>query len=119
MQYVDLRLIEADPVLTDPSKELLFKLHENPRLNLSCVFDDGPAVVFRQMVAGCVALPDRIEQTLCQQHDILRTPMGDGLDGDIYVVDLSILGQWARRRREEPRFVLDPAGGLVLWESIR
>ncbi|MCA9324019.1 hypothetical protein KC992_02860 [Candidatus Saccharibacteria bacterium] len=119
MRLVDLSEIEEDPTLTDPSKELLLRLHADPMLNLRCIFDGSPAIVFRQMVAGCIALPDTVEQTLCAQHDIGRTPLGDLPGGDDYVVDLSVGGQWSRYLGDEPRYVIYPDEGLVHWCSVR
>jgi hypothetical protein len=108
--------IEKEPGLTERTRDHLFSLIENPKRAFTCVFNDGPAVVLRQLLSGCVALPDTIEQPLCAQHDIKRTPLGS--EHDLYVVDLSILGEWSRYIGEKPMFVIDPTRGLHRWIDL-
>jgi hypothetical protein len=98
---------------------MLLDLSANPRRAFQCIFGDGPAIALRQMMAGCIAFPGIVEQTLCAQHDIGRTPLSDELDGDLYVVDLSVNGGWSLYRGNQSLFVIDPVDGLVEWPDVR
>lgn len=100
-----------NPELLPEMLEIVEILRADPTTPVNCIFGDGPALVVRHMVRGCVALSDKV-QPLCRYHEVNRTPMDDD---DRLVIDLSIEAVWSRSLGERPFYViLSTTEGLEL-----